>query len=125
MKLESDLDIVQWVFDTELMMNAMAGPVDAKEMCERMRLLQSASSRVPGSPESVLAAWTYLSETVGPRLIGQFIAGGAWREVCPSPDDTTADDHDVATVWSQDGKRVVARVKYDGKRPVGVAFTLE
>ena len=125
MKLDSDIDIVQWVFDTEYMMNTFAGPIDAKEMCERIRLLQSASNRVPGSPESVLAAWTYLSETLGPRFTGQFISNGTWREVCPEPTDTSADADDVATLWSQDGRRVVARVQYDGKKPVGVTFSLE
>lgn len=125
MKLEDDMGIVQWMFDTEFMMNTFAGPIDAKEMCDRIRLLHSASSREPGSPESVLAAWTYLSETLGPRMTGQFISCGTWRDVCPAPADTSLDADDVATLWCQDGKRVVARVQYDGKKPVGVSFSLE
>lgn len=124
MKLDSDLSIVQWVFDSEFMMNQFGGPIDAEEMCGLIRELHAASKQDPGDADAVRETWNALAMCVGPRFIGQFISCGTWREVCPEPTDTSADADDVATLWSQDGKRVVARVTYDGKKPVGVVFSV-
>lgn len=122
MKLDTDIDIVQWVFDSEFMMNTFSGPIDAREMCDLIRELHAITKKSPGDADEVREAWSALAKCVGPRFIGQFISCGTWRELCPSPDDTAVDADDVATVWFQDGKRVVARVVYDGKKPVGVEF---
>lgn len=122
MKLEKDIDIVQWVFDSEFMMNQFGGPIDAEEMCGIIRELHAESKKDPGDAEVVREAWNALAKCVGPRFTGQFISCGTWQDVCPEPADSSGDTEDTATLWSQDGKKVVAKVVYDGKKPVGVEF---
>lgn len=124
MKLDKDIDIVQWVFDADFMMNQFGGPIDAQEMCDLIRELHAESKKDPGDADVVREAWIAFSHCVGPRFAGQFISSGAWRDVCPEPQDTTADADDVATLWSQDGRRVVASVEYHGTKPVGVLFSV-
>ena len=124
MILRNDLEVTQWIFDCEFMMNFFNGPIDVQEMCDRIRRLHKTSVSEPGSAEAVRKAWEELAATVGHRFAGQFIACGVWREICPSP-RPCGDTASIATLWSQGPRMVRARVVWDRGRASRIDFCVE
>lgn len=123
--ITDDIDALQWIFYTEFMINAFKKPIDCRTLCRTTRTLHAVSQPGASTAEEVLAAWNYFTEAAGPRFAGQFIASGGWKEYVPEPDDTSLDDDSTCTVWSGDGKRVVARVVDVGGKPEAIKYSIE
>jgi hypothetical protein len=124
-KLDNDVSIVQWMFDTEFLINTFGCPIDCQQMADTIRDLHRVSKQEPGDPTVVCETWKALQKIIGPKMMGQFIATHTWRDLCPEPADLSIDTPSVATLWYQDGKRVVARVDFTGDRATGVFFSVE
>jgi hypothetical protein len=120
--MSNDLELVQLLFDSEPVADALGFPVDAQAFVAAVRAIRSRSK-----PESLADAWNALAGTLGPKLMASMLSGEEWRWISQpsrSLDDYDADDHSQA-VWVNDEVMVIGRAEFDGPHLISVRFTVE
>ncbi len=118
--MSNDLRIVQWFLDLPKLQEIMGWPVGAERLVTSGQEIHRLSKAEPGDPHAIAQAWNNLGGALGPNLLGTLMSCDHWRELVPPVSGHSSDDEE--TVWVGGGKSVVARMVYDGARPINIVF---
>lgn len=123
--MADDLELVQLLFDTEPVANALGFPVNATAFTKAVRAIRERA--VSGDPEKIAAAWNELAGALGHKLTASLLSGEEWRWICPPvrPLDDYDSDELSQAVWVGGGRKVIGRAVMDGDRFVGLRFAVE
>jgi hypothetical protein len=120
--MSSETELLQLLFDSEPVMDALGFPVNAEAFITAAMAIRDASE-----PEQVADAWNALVGSLGPKLTASLLSGEEWRWIGRPDrplDDYDSDDHSQA-VWMNDEVTVVGRAQFDGSHLQGVRFSVE
>lgn len=112
----NDLDVVQWVFDTEVFTKALNWPVNVTGLIDAKCRLDVA---LRGSPATeVLAAYQKFAGAVGPSVMNAFLeSDDAFPEVNHSGKPTPPSPGKVTLYVDSQGKRLLAEVTKEWGMP--------
>lgn len=120
--MTDDLKLLRWFLGSEPVGMALNWPISPETLLESTRSIHILSKKEGADPTEICEAWRRFSGAVGPTLISQIIGSNEWREIVPQVEGY---GDDWCNLWAGNGKAVVARVVYDGERPINVAFSVE
>ncbi len=118
--MTNELQIVQWFLDLPKLQEIMGWPVGAERLVTSGQEIHRLSKAEPGDPHAIAQAWNNLGGALGPNLLGTLMCCDHWRHLVPPVSGPKSDDEE--TVWGGGGRSVVARMVYDGARPINIVF---
>ena len=115
----SDIDVVQWLFDTEVFTKALNWPVHIDGLVLAKQLVDEAVSG-KATAKSVLDAYEKFSGAIGPTVMTMLLeSDDAFPEANHSGKPTPPSPGKVTLYVDRSGKRVLAEVfKEWGRNPV-------
>lgn len=115
----TELEVVQWLFDTEVFTKALNWPVNADGMVFAKRQLDEAVSS-KAAADDVLAAYKKFAGAIGPTVMTSLLqSDDAFPEVNHSGQLTPPSPGRVTLYVDPTGRRVLAEVFSEwGKAPV-------
>lgn len=123
--MNSDLELLQMLLDSEPAITALGFPINAQAFTQAVRAIREASAS--SSPERVATAWNALAGAIGPKLTAAFLSGEEWTWICrPTKPLDDYDSTDLSqAVWVSESSQVVGRALLDGQHLLGVRFDVE
>lgn len=115
----TELEVVQWLFDTEVFTKALNWPVNADGMVfAKRQLVEAVSSKA--AADDVLAAYKKFAGSIGPTVMASLLqSDDAFPEVNHSGQLTPPSPGRVTLYVDPTGKRVLAECFNEwGKAPV-------
>ena len=118
MRCASDIDVVQWLFDTEVFVKALNWPVHIDGLVLAKRLIDEAV-QAKATAEDVLAAYEKFGGAIGPTVMTMLLeSDDAFPEANHSGKPTPPSPGKVTLYVDPTGRRVLAECfKEWGKPP--------
>ena len=120
--MTEDLRIMSWFLGSQPVGEALNWPVLPDKLCQSIRTIHLESKKEQADADEIRKAWDQFGAAVGPTMLGKVLASNEWRSLVPLVE---GHGDDWCNVWSDDNRKVVARVVWDGPAAVNVRFTVE